>query len=180
MSEALRLYAKTRDNQHFNNFYREHLSTVRGFLSQLCGPELADEITQQTFIRIMRKPDSYDPEQPIEPWLIQVARNVFRNHMRHESRKCRKHTSFTNMLDDEKDYDPPAAPSEHIDAETAEQVRALLDILPAKQRRAVKAIYFDGLKYHEAAKHLRMKPSTFNGCFVRAMRALRARRGRAA
>lgn len=43
---------------------------------------MADDITQETFIRIFEKYHTYDSSKPIKPWLYRVTLNVARNIVR--------------------------------------------------------------------------------------------------
>ena len=43
---------------------------------------LADDVVQETFIRIFQKYHLYDPAKPIQPWICQIAMNVTRNLLR--------------------------------------------------------------------------------------------------
>lgn len=43
---------------------------------------MAEDITQETFIRMIKKYHLYDPSKPIKPWIYQIALNITRNMMR--------------------------------------------------------------------------------------------------
>lgn len=43
---------------------------------------MADDITQETFIRMINKIHLYDPKKPIEPWIYRITINITRNMLR--------------------------------------------------------------------------------------------------
>jgi RNA polymerase sigma-70 factor (ECF subfamily) len=61
--------------EHSNYIYRIAL-----FLSK--SKELADDITQETFIQVFRKYYTVDSTKPIQPWIYKVTLNVTRNMLR--------------------------------------------------------------------------------------------------
>ena len=44
--------------------------------------ELADDITQETFIQVFRKYYTYDSSKPLQPWIYKIAVNTTRNMLR--------------------------------------------------------------------------------------------------
>ena len=61
--------------EHSNYIYRVAL-----FLTK--SKELADDITQETFIQVFRKYYTFDSSKPIQPWIYKVTLNVTRNMLR--------------------------------------------------------------------------------------------------
>jgi RNA polymerase sigma-70 factor (ECF subfamily) len=55
--------------------------------------ELADDVTQETFIRAFRKYNTYDPDKPLKPWLYKIALNITRNMLRKQ-----RWLKFTDIL----------------------------------------------------------------------------------
>ena len=57
--------------------YREYFTPVyRYALSLVHDPDLAEEITQETFFRALRKIDDYRGEASLKVWLCQIAKNL--------------------------------------------------------------------------------------------------------
>src|SRR5688572_21811324 len=48
----------------------------------------ADDILQETFVRLMQKPPA-DTEEPLRPWLVRVAVNLSRDILRRRKRQDR-------------------------------------------------------------------------------------------
>ena len=62
----------TRYAGDFMRFFRRHGLT----------PEAAEDIVQETFVRVVRAIDNYRPEGSLEAWLWTIARNTLMTHLR--------------------------------------------------------------------------------------------------
>jgi len=61
----------------FDRLVQRHHAKVFAFLLGLTRHRHdAEDLTQETFVRAWRKIDRYDPEQPILPWLLTIARRL--------------------------------------------------------------------------------------------------------
>lgn len=70
-------------NMQFEELFNKYSSMVYRtayFLTK--SKYMADDITQETFIRIMKKFHLYNPEKPIEPWIYRITMNITRNMIR--------------------------------------------------------------------------------------------------
>src|SRR5579859_4863336 len=71
------------DESAFDELYRTSGPRVRGFLLRLCGDlALADDLTQETFLRIHRSRGSFASGGAALPWMLAIARNALRDHSR--------------------------------------------------------------------------------------------------
>ena len=69
--------------QDFDGIYKENFTDVYKFALGFCrDPVLAEEITQETFFKALRKIDSYKGESRLYTWLCSIARNVYIDHTR--------------------------------------------------------------------------------------------------
>src|SRR5271154_204328 len=76
----------TGDDRAFDELYRLAAQRVRGFLIRLSGDSaLADDLTQETFVRIHRARGSFAAGAAALPWMFAIARNAFLDHARRES-----------------------------------------------------------------------------------------------
>lgn len=114
----------------------------------------AEEIVQDVFLQVWRNAHYYQASRgPLEPWLLTLARNRALDHMRLKREKQRRR-------EDTLEQQPLActAPNpEHIaDREhRAARVRALMRLLPQRQRQAIELAYFDGMTHSEIAQELK-------------------------
>ncbi len=65
----------------------QYASRVYGLLLKQChDPELAEELTQATFVKIVQALDHYQEQNRFEPWLFRIATNKLRDEMRRRKR----------------------------------------------------------------------------------------------
>ena len=70
-------------DRFFELIVGEHRTTVFGLLfSLLRDRDLAEDLTQETFVVLLKKVDDIDVSQPILPWLLTTARNLAANAQR--------------------------------------------------------------------------------------------------
>lgn len=67
----------------FGRLVREHQAAVRAFiLSRINDPFEAHDLAQETFLVAFQKIGGIDTSRPIRPWLVGIALNLVRNHLR--------------------------------------------------------------------------------------------------
>lgn len=114
--------------------------------------QAAEDMTQEVFVRLWRRPELYDPARGrFVSWLLSVTRNRAIDELRSRGRR-RSHETTGEM---ERDVDEPTASDDPLmAAELADQravLRAALDELPVEQRSAIELAYFGGLTHLEIA-----------------------------
>lgn len=63
--------------------YRKHAAHFRKFfLYQGLDVADAEDVVQETFVKIVRHCDSYKGDSPLEAWLWRIARNCMTDHFR--------------------------------------------------------------------------------------------------
>ncbi len=73
----------------FENIYQEYFKDVFLFLRSIsAGEELAQELTQETFMKALKKIDSFDGRKDIRAWLFTIARNTYYTY-------CRRRNIYT-------------------------------------------------------------------------------------
>ena len=67
--------------------YREYFTPVyRYTLSLVHDPDMAEEITQETFFRALKKINDYRGEASLKVWLCQIARNLSFDSLKRQSK----------------------------------------------------------------------------------------------
>jgi RNA polymerase sigma-70 factor (ECF subfamily) len=131
--------------------YREYGGLVYAVAHRVLGrTELAEDATQQTFVRAWQAADRLDLERDPAPWLATIARRVALDVYRHEARRR------AGALDDVSS-DHPAVVSLPPDEETLErvwQVRQALDALPPDEATVARLQHLDGMTHREIAAKL--------------------------
>ncbi len=74
----------------FDLAYRTHYTGVRRFVFRLVDdPTVADELTQDTFLKAYRHWDGFRGEASVKTWLFRVARNTSLDHLRSPRHRAR-------------------------------------------------------------------------------------------
>ena len=67
--------------------YQRHAQTVYKFLLSLChDPDLAEELTQETFYQAIRSFGRYNGTCKLSVWLCQIAKHLYCDHLKHQRR----------------------------------------------------------------------------------------------
>jgi RNA polymerase sigma-70 factor (ECF subfamily) len=159
--ELLLEYRDCGNRRAFEELVRRYEKELFGYLRNYLGdPEMADDVFQQTFLQIYLKCDQFEPERKLRPWLYAVATNQAidqqRRYGRHrmaslDRRMGKDEESETGALVElfDSPHRGPAEETENI--ERADVIRQAVDDLPEQTRQVVILVYFQGLKYREAA-----------------------------
>jgi len=162
-----------------NELMERHAPAVFNFLLRMLGNEdEANELAQETFVRVYRARESYRPEQKFSSWLYTIAANLARNQLRWRSR----HPNVS--LDAEAgttgqplgDVLPSVSANPHEAAEAAERaefVRAAVQALPGELREAIVLCEWEDLPVAEAAAVLQTTPKAVESRLYRARNLLR-------
>jgi RNA polymerase sigma-70 factor (ECF subfamily) len=147
-----------RDLEAFNALYGRYGDLVYSTtLRILRDTQLAEDMVQEIFLRLWRKPESYVAQRGRFPtWLTSVARNRAVDEIRSRGRRYKHETASP----EEQERELPAPQGLHDPALTAElsdqrsTIRAALADLPLEQRQVIELAYFGGLTQREIADRL--------------------------
>ena len=125
----------------------------------------AEDLAQETFLRIHSRLDQFDLEREFGPWVRRAAANLCLNHL--ESQK------ITAELDDDRDAGESSGPEAVVEVrERNEQIRAALASLPANYRAVVELRHYQELSYDEIANELHIPLSDVKSHLFRARKLL--------
>ncbi|WP_046214132.1 RNA polymerase sigma factor [Paenibacillus wulumuqiensis] len=147
MNESIsREQAQQLFEEHFDYIFRIALVMTRSRV-------LADDMTQEVFIRLFRKYHLYQTDKPIRPWLARIAVNLIRGYYRK-----RKWQVLLGRLP-EQDAEHPA---DHavLQKESSRMLWTAVSQLSLKQREVIVLHYYAGLSLVEAAEVLHIAPGT--------------------
>ena len=132
--------------------YREYFTPVyRYTLSLVHDPDMAEQITQETFFRALKKINDYRGEASLKVWLCQIARNLSFDSLKRQS----KTTALTKHDDDESDdYELPAGsesdPEEQLlRKQTAMKIHRILHDLKEPYKEVFQLRTFGDLSFAE-------------------------------
>jgi len=154
----------------WDDVVRDHGARVYRLAFRLAGnrPD-AEDLTQETFVRVFRSLDSYTPGT-FEGWLHRITTNLFLDLVRRRAR-----IRFEGLPEDTERLVGPELPPERIidDRLFDGDVQAALDALPADFRAAVVLCDIEGLSYEEIAETLGVKLGTVRSRIHRGRAQLR-------
>lgn len=136
----------------------------------LDSPEEAQDLGQETFLKMCREAERYQPSGRFKSWLFRIAGNLARSRLRR-----RKILKWIRFEPEKHDHGASARPADR-DLEAREirvMVREALRRLPERQRQAVILRQFENLDYKEIAEAMGTTVSAVETLLHRAMRALR-------
>ena len=160
---------------HQQHVYRVLVSLVR-------DPDTADTLTQECFLRAYRKRDSFRGEASLRTWLVTIAVNLARDHVRSRrlsfwKRLLHRSQDAAELSDTLADQRPTAdqmlAAREELGA-----VWSALDRLPERQRTVFVLRFVDDLSLEQIAAVLGTTVGTIKTHLFRATATLRQITGR--
>lgn len=164
----------------FDEFIRLYQQRIyRLLLAQTGEADLAEEITQDCFVRAFQKQKSFRGESHVFTWLARIAVNLVRDHYR--SRRFAIWRRLIRFDDSEREQervqsvpDPGSTPEEHVlRRERLTQVSARVRQLTAPQREVLLLSAVEGMSIDEIATVTNRRPGTVKSHLHRAMMHLR-------
>lgn len=89
IAEEARLVRRARwgSREAFETLYSRHAGAIHALAVRLTGnAATAEDVTQETFLQLLRFMDTIAPDRPLRPWLKRVAANAAIDRMRRERR----------------------------------------------------------------------------------------------
>jgi RNA polymerase sigma-70 factor, ECF subfamily len=164
-----------------NDLMERHGPAVFHFLCRMLGnQDDANDLAQDTFVRVYRARESYQPAQKFTTWLFTIAANLARNQHRWRSR----HPTVSLDIPSETtaqtlgDTLPASTPSPDHAAESAERaaaIRAAVQSLPEDMREVIVLCEWEDMAAAEAAAVLQTTPKAVDSRLYRARNLLRER-----
>jgi RNA polymerase sigma-70 factor, ECF subfamily len=117
----------------------------RFFMAQFASRVDADDLLQETWLRLHRVRHTYRPSEALLPWLYAIARRVRIDHYRRVSRNAAHEHSLGDML-------PATATSSGDEKDVAEDLETLLAPLSESQREVIWMTKVAGMSLEEVAQ----------------------------
>lgn len=156
MQAELNLLARMQDGDEeaFVSLYRRHRDAVyRYALLRTGSPAAAADVTQETFLHLMHRPEQFDPARgSVAAWLCGIARNLARRETggREDATDPDDFADGAPLAGALADTDCPA--QRLLASEAAEQVRTALSALAPHYRDVLVLCELSELSYAEAAQ----------------------------
>lgn len=133
-------------------------------------PEVAEDVTQETYLRAFRTFDNFAPGTNCKAWLLTIMRSVLVN--RHHYDRRHPEMSIESIADTRDFATPDPALAAIVDHVPAPEVETALRALPEAFREAVVLVDLEELTYEEAARVLDCPVGTLRSRLFRARRLL--------
>ena len=147
----------------------DHISPqlYRFFVAQFASRPDADDLLQETWLRIHRVRHTYRPGEPVLPWFYAIARHVRVDHYR----KTVRTTAREHRLEEMSQLAVP------VPAETrrGDDLEALLAPLPESQREVIEMLKVEGMSLEEVARATSSSVGSMKQKVHRAYQKLRER-----
>lgn len=153
---------------------RYHQKIYNTCYRMLGNSEDAQDITQETFIKLFKNLNSFKEKSSFSTWVFMITTNICRDKLR--KRKNNKETESIDekeyLLNDNKiSTDTPEEVS--ILHETGNQIQSEINKLPDKHKEVVILREFEALSYNEISKVLDISLGTVKSRLSRARSSLR-------
>jgi RNA polymerase sigma-70 factor (ECF subfamily) len=159
--EVLLRYRETEEPGLFAELVRRYERELYSYLRRFLGStEMAEDAFQATFLQVHLKCHQFEAGRRVKPWLYAIATNqaidAGRRNRRHHMVSLdylgrRGHADEKNVVDPMVSLEPSPV-TQASDAERNELLRRALDELSDQMRTVVYLVYYQGLKYREAAE----------------------------
>lgn len=149
------------DNNNYEQIVQKNMDTIyRIAISHTKTPADADDVVQQTFMKLLAKKTTFTDEEHVKRWLIRVCVNECNSLF---SSFWRKNVDSIDAISKEPEFIMP---------EISEVYEAIKQ-LPSKCGIVVYLFYYEGYSSKEIAEILHIKEATVRTRLVRARKLLR-------
>lgn len=151
-----------------DEYIRSHGKRLYGLCLTLCADvHDAEDLYQDTWLKVLDNFQRYDDSQEFEPWLTQICVNTYRNRLRRLSRS--PFVRFTSNEAKDAAFAAIAAPerTDYMDLYHA------IDRLPEKLRITIILFYFRDMDIASTARMLRIPEGTVKSRLNKARKRLK-------
>jgi RNA polymerase sigma-70 factor (ECF subfamily) len=174
----VRLMLQVRDGDAlaYEELVRRYQNRLMSLLTHLVGHrDLAEDLTQEVFLRVYRARERYVPGAKFSTWLYTIANNVASNQLRTLARRkevnlhARPSDSAPHSLESAAVAASGTMPSRQLDkAELCAAVQQAIEGLNERQRMAILLAKFEELSYADIAEIMEMTPQAIKSLLSRA------------
>lgn len=157
-------YRQTGNRQLFSNLVQRYERELFSYLRRYLGDaEMAEDAFQAAFLQVHLKSGQFEPGRKFRPWLYTIATNQAIDAQRRNRRHKMVSLDRVGQGDSGEDVGKlanllestgPSPLAELSSAEQAEWVQRTIAELPESMQSVIHLVYYQGLKYREAAETL--------------------------
>lgn len=145
------------DSDALLSLHQRYVDLVYSMALRILGDShLAEEVTQDVFLKLWQKGQRYDPRRgSFSTWLLSVTRFAAIDRLRREGRR-----PTTSLHVGERTATAAQDWTRQAAWEQGRHLRLLLDQLPTEQRELIELAYFGGMTHRDLAEHLNLPLGT--------------------
>ncbi|MFA4867691.1 MAG: RNA polymerase sigma-70 factor [Pedobacter sp.] len=161
---------KLQDSRAFSQLYDLYVKKIYAYaLGILKSPSLAEDVTQDTFVKLWEHASSIKSDRSIQPFLFTIARNLSLNVIKQASKQT--------FISDEIFSHVESAQEDGLQyterKQTGEIIGKAVDQLPPQRRIIYDLCRNYGYSYKQTADKLGIKDSTVNSQMVKALKTIK-------
>ena len=145
-------------------FTLHHRTVFRAARSIVQDSMLAEDVTQEVFLRLHNNLDAIENEEMLRPWLIRVALNIARNTVRGNTRA---NTRDDNYVKDSSEQSAATVETDYEQRMRAREVHRALSLIKEPLRSCL-VLKQQGLSYREIASSLDLNETSIGTYVARA------------
>jgi RNA polymerase sigma-70 factor (ECF subfamily) len=180
------VWAQDGDEAAFRELIRRYQRPIFSIIYRMVGDrELAEDLAQETFIKVLNAIDSYRPEHKFSSWIFKIANNAAIDHLRRRELDTLSLDGAPDALTSERQEatalqvrDRTESPLEEMEArELGSQIERAIARLRPEYRSCIMLRHVEGRAYEEIAEILGLPLGTVKTYIHRARAELRAALG---
>jgi RNA polymerase sigma-70 factor (ECF subfamily) len=167
--KELLVHGLSGDGATYRQFLEELSNHLRAYLRRRLAslPDDVEDLLQELLLAIHNQRHTFDPTQPLTPWVQAIARYKLADlHRRRERNEA---------LQDPLDEDTMFTTVDHEAAEARHDIEKLLNLLPHRQRLPILCVKIEGASVSDAARRTGMSESAVKVGIHRGLKALAAK-----
>ncbi len=172
-----------RDSEAFSLLFDRYQAQVIEHLRQILrDPDVADDLTQEVFLRVWTRAVQWSGQGPFRAWLFRIAKNLAMNHLRSKGRRREQPLEIPTLHDDDDEERPVpgwmidrASLGPDVEVERSEQRRMLQQLindLPEEKREVFQMVHDGELALNEVAGRLEIPEGTVKSRLFHARKRL--------
>jgi len=163
--EELMDLIKANDISAFEELYDRYFNKIFNYLKAKSTTEVAEDLTQNCFIKVYEKSSTYKNNYPVSAWIYTVAKNLLMDEFRKSATKNKYFDRLKEMFGQ---------------AETIETKKIWNELmfdmrdLDEKSREVLKLRFNEGMDFEEIAQRLDTNPVNARKLVSRALKTLKS------
>jgi len=166
---ALMLRVRNGDHAAFSTLMRTYEKKVLNFFCRMGVQGDAEDLTQQTFLRLYRYRDRYEARAKVSTFLFLIARQVWIDELRRRTRRKK----LLDSLAQERQGDTARSAADEVAATGTTDLQEALKTLPETMRLVIELGVYQDLPYSDIAQILKIPEGTVKSRMFNALAQLR-------